>query len=834
MIRKRIFTIMIAAAAATAALAGPASKSILSLKETITDNNITYPASFETNTQAMMSNWYLQNYAIIDSLVEKRSANEVSDAEYVRRLKAIPSAIELPFNQIVRSYILRYVKSDRTLVSQMLGMSPYYMPIFEQALEREGLPLELKYIPIIESALNPNAESSAGAGGLWQFMVQTAKDLGLEVNTLVDERRDPYRSSAKAAAYFKQLYGIYGDWSLAIAAYNCGPNNVNKAIRRAKGRDVNEKTDFWEIYNYLPRETRGYVPAFIAANYAMNYYQKHNINPSLAKKPLLIDTVQVHHRINFNQISKVLNIPIEEIRILNPQYRHDVIPGDTHPYTLALPSQQIYSFILVEDSIAGYRPDLYAQREVVQPGQSAANRATGVTYDVNATSTISAKSENAGSTAQADASDGAASYHKVRRGETLKSIADDYGMTTDQLMALNGLSRNRVRRGQVLKVVRGTASQATASADEGSNSSTSASTSTSTTSSEPVQAAASSTSNSNTPAPSSSSNALVAQNTTSDSNTASSNAPVAQRGDYKDKSGNYIAYKGSYSIDDELDAEAKARQERAARRAEQQRKAREAQEARDRELAQQKAQQEREEARRAQAAAKKAKADKDDDTEWYTVKRGESLRSIADDHGITVSQLKRASGLSSSNELIAGKRIKVPAGTNAKAERAQAARDKAAAAATAQKGKSSKRRQADNDDADGTYTVKRGESIWDVAANTGVSVSALRKANGLKKSDQLNRGQKLVIPGGGSSKSTASKKRRKNADDNAQSTKSSKKNRKSRKSRKPETVTYVVKPGDSMERISRHTGVSVKELEAATGINNKTIRAGQKLKIPKK
>ena len=352
-------------------------KSILSIKESITDNDIVFPASFETDTKAMMENWYLQNYAILDKDVENKSAGEVDEAEYIRRLKAIPSSIELPYNQVVRSYIDRYVKRNRTLVEQMLGMSLYYMPIFEQALEKEGLPLELRYIPVIESAMNPNAVSPAGAAGLWQFMLGTARGVGLEVNSLVDERRDPYRSSEKAAAYFKQLYEIYGDWSLAIAAYNCGPGNVNKAIRRASNP---EKPDFWEIYNYLPRETRGYVPAFIAANYIMTYYKEHNISPSLAKKPLIVDTVSVSRRIHFRQISQVLNIPMEELRILNPQYRHDVIPGNTHPYSLALPSQQVYSFIMVEDSIAQFRNDLYANRDVVEPGTSSSNYANASEY----------------------------------------------------------------------------------------------------------------------------------------------------------------------------------------------------------------------------------------------------------------------------------------------------------------------------------------------------------------------------------------------------------------------------------------------------------------------
>lgn len=758
--RQFLAIILITATAASTAVAKPAKKSILSLKESITDNNITYPASFETNTQKMMQNWYLQNYAVIDTLVEKRDINDVSDDEYVRRLKAIPSAIELPYNQIVHSYILRYIKDDRTLVSQMLGMSPYYMPIFEQALEREGLPLELKYIPVIESALDPNAVSSAGAGGLWQLMVQTAKDLGLEVNTLVDERRDPYRSSAKAAAYFKQLYGIYGDWSLAIAAYNCGPGNVNKAIRRAKGRDVQDKTDFWEIYNYLPRETRGYVPAFIAANYVMTHYQKHNINPSLAKKPLLIDTVQVHHRVNFNQISQVLNIPLDEIRILNPQYRHDVIPGDTHAYTLALPSQQIYSFILVEDSIAGYRPDLYAQREVVQPGQSPADHATGVAYDVSNTSTISAQPA---STPANSGTEGETTYHKVRRGETLKSIAADWGMTTDQLMALNGLKRSKVRRGQVLKVRRGAAQQTKPDTKQNDVAEAVASV--------PQKHA------------DTSEETLLAQTAPAGS--------AAQKGDFKTTDGSYTPYKGSYSIDDEVD------QERASQR-------RAAQQQRERtQQAKQDGQKEvKKESRPESKKETKKETKKADDFEYYEVQRGESLRSIADDHGISVAKLKSVSGISSSAELIAGQKIKVPAGTNA-----------------TQKTKADKKRKSEKETAKAvTHTVKKGESVWDIAHDYGVTVGALRRANGIKGND-IKAGQKLTIPEGGKQEAGSSSKGKK-------SKKSSKK--------KAQTQTYVVKPGDSMERVSRRTGISVKELEEITGINNKTIRAGQTFTLPKK
>jgi len=362
---RQYLTLLSVALIAMATWAGPRNN-ILTLKQSITDNDIVFPESFETDTHEMMENWYLRNYTILDSDVENKSVGEVSEDEYIRRLAAMPTVIEMPYNQVVRSYIDRYIKRNRTLVEEMLGMSLYYMPIFEQALEKEGLPLELKYLPVIESALNPNAVSRAGAAGLWQFMVGTGKGLGLEVNSLVDERRDPYRSSEKAATYLKDLYSIYNDWSLAIAAYNCGPGNVNKALKRAGG----ENKDFWEIYDYLPRETRGYVPAFIAANYVMTYFKRHNISPGLARKPLITDTVTINNRVHFGQIAHVLNMPIEEIRILNPQYRQDVIPGNTHPYTLCLPSQQVYSYIMSEDSILAYHSSAYNHREVVEPGQS--------------------------------------------------------------------------------------------------------------------------------------------------------------------------------------------------------------------------------------------------------------------------------------------------------------------------------------------------------------------------------------------------------------------------------------------------------------------------------
>jgi len=428
MTKYRLLTLLIAVTTGLAMTlqAVPRSRNnILSVKESITDDNIVFPESFDTDTHQMMKNWYLQNYTVLDADVENRSSGEVSDEVYIKRLQAMPTVIEMPYNQVVRKYIDRYITRNRTLVEEMLGMSLYYMPIFEQALEKEGLPMELKYLPVVESALDPNAVSRAGAAGLWQFMVGTGKGLGLEVNSLVDERRDPYRSSEMAARYLKNLYQIYNDWSLAIAAYNCGPGNVNKALHRN-----GDQGDFWDIYNYLPRETRGYVPAFIAANYVMTYFKQHNISPSLARKPLITDTVSVNRRVHFSQIAQVLNIPVDEIRAFNPQFRHDVIPGDNHPYMLVLPSQQVYSFIMSEDSIANYRNDLYAQREVVEPGGmvSTAEEYTSGNRPVSY------------------------QYHKVARGETLSSIAAQYGMTTDEIIALNGMSNNNVKRGQSLKV----------------------------------------------------------------------------------------------------------------------------------------------------------------------------------------------------------------------------------------------------------------------------------------------------------------------------------------------------------------------------------------------
>lgn len=456
---KRIIYIALATAAAILTpLHADADKArnVLDIKTDITDSNIVFPESYELDTRKMLEGWYLKNYTATDDRYMRQGDVNVSDATIRERLSKLNTVIEMPFNQIVRSYIDRYTAKSRPAVAAMLGLSLYYMPIFEQALEEAGLPLELKYLPVIESGLNPNAVSRHGATGLWQFMLATGKGLDLEISSLVDERRDPYMSSKKAASYLKDLHDTYGDWSLAIAAYNCGPGTVNKAIRRAGG-DPGQH-DFWSIYYFLPAETRGYVPMFIAANYVMNYYQYHNISPVLATKPLVTDTLMISDRVHFNQISKVLDIPVDELRVLNPQFRADVIPGrPDRQYTLVLPSQQVHAYIMSEEQILDCDADKYARRTDAQPGEQPDAQLAQLieTEDQTDDSLLEQAAEEepvpvrrAGSAAEGTKT----ISHKVEPGETLTVIAQKYKVSTDDIKSWNNLSRNSLRTGQMLRI----------------------------------------------------------------------------------------------------------------------------------------------------------------------------------------------------------------------------------------------------------------------------------------------------------------------------------------------------------------------------------------------
>lgn len=402
-------------------LYGQVHKSGLSIKDTITDRELTIPEDIERNFDQLLVDWKKNLSPSLSCKSNFDTDVAYPDSVYIKRLYCLPTEMELVYNPVVRSYIDMYTGRMRGSVEYFLGKSDYYFPIFEQALDKYGLPLELKYLPIIESALNPTIASRMGATGLWQFMIGTGKMYDLEVNTLVDERRDPIKSTEAAARYLRDLHNIYGDWNLVIAAYNCGPGNVNKAIKRSGGQ-----RDYWAIYPYLPKETRGYVPAFIAAAYVMNYYSEHNICPFEYKYTHSTDTILVDKQLHLQQVAEVLNVPLDELRTLNPQYKKDIVPGEFKSYVLNLPSMNAVEFELQRDSIFSYKAtEFLAHRKVVTPSGYTASVGTNATR------------------------------YKVRRGDNLASIANKHGVSSAQIKRWNGLKSNRLRAGQILAVSAG-------------------------------------------------------------------------------------------------------------------------------------------------------------------------------------------------------------------------------------------------------------------------------------------------------------------------------------------------------------------------------------------
>lgn len=416
---------------------------------TVTDNEgkeeiIDLPEGMNYELDSLLNQYYSKTYLQQDNDCNYRDENREYPKEvYIDRLKRLPNVMEMPYNDIVQKFIDRYTGRLRHSVSYMLGASNFYIPIFEQALEAYNLPLELKYLPVIESALNPKATSKAGAAGLWQFMVATGKHYGLEVNSLVDERRDPIKASYAAAQYLRDLYKIFGDWNLVIAAYNCGPENISKAIRRASGQ-----ADYWKIYPYLPRETRGYVPAFIAANYVMTYYCEHNICPMRTKLPSSTDTIVVSKDVHLKQVAEVCGIDMDELRALNPQYRRDVVNGSSKPSVIRIPSSATSTFIANEDSIYNHNADMLLTRRSEVEVEDVASTSSYTHRSYSRSYKTSRKSK--GRKSRKRSRDGKSVT--IKSGDTLSEIAAKNHTTVKKLRKLNGIKGSNIRIGKKIRV----------------------------------------------------------------------------------------------------------------------------------------------------------------------------------------------------------------------------------------------------------------------------------------------------------------------------------------------------------------------------------------------
>ncbi len=410
-------------------------------------------------TDSLLHLWY-RNTMIDDfdpvneyDMDSVRFTSNVTDAEMMRRLEAMNSFIKLPYNDVVKNYIIQYSERMTTRMGRVMGLSTYYFPIFEDILLRYGLPQELKYMAIIESMLNPVATSRAGARGIWQFMYQTGTSYGLEINSYVDERLDVEKAVDAAARYLRDAYRTFGDWALAISSYNCGAGNVSKAIRRADG-----KRDYWSIYPYLPRETRNYVPAFVAAMYAMTYYREYGIVPQMTGVPAQTDTFMIRRNLHFDQIEAVVGVPKEDLQNLNPQYVNDIIPGNNHPYVLKLPYTWTARFLDANrDTLYAYKADSLVNGRILQDQRKSSGKSTG-------------KSSGGSSSQQRIA-------YKVKSGDYLGKIASKYGVTVAQIKSWNRLKSNNIQIGQTLYIYRNGGPVISQGSTGGSSSSSSSSSS---------------------------------------------------------------------------------------------------------------------------------------------------------------------------------------------------------------------------------------------------------------------------------------------------------------------------------------------------------------------
>ena len=391
----------------------------------------------EVVSDSLLQEWYSQKnaeeYILNVNLDSVKLTSSIPDSVYIRRLKEMNSFITLPYNEIVRDYLILYSEKMKSGMKRIVGLSGYYMPIFQETFDRHGLPEELKAMAIIESALNPTAVSRAGAKGMWQFMYNTAKIYGLHIDSFVDERLDPVKSADAAARYLKDAYKIFGDWNLAIAAYNCGAGNVQKAIKRAGSRE------FWDIWPFLPRETRGYVPAFVGALYGLRYHKEHGIEALAVPMPAHTDTFKIRKMLHLKQVSELTGAPLEDLKTLNPQYRHDIIPGNDREYILRIPYKFTDAFIAHEDSLYRHKDSIYFNPLTIK------------------------KIKEGG--------DGQRIVYRVKSGDYLGKIATRYRVTVTQIKKWNGLKSNNISIGQRLIIYSGRAAAAAAASSAGTTAS---------------------------------------------------------------------------------------------------------------------------------------------------------------------------------------------------------------------------------------------------------------------------------------------------------------------------------------------------------------------------
>ncbi len=385
---------------------------------------------------SLLNVWYVKRdlasqNSVLSKLTDDTTKYDNNDSLIYKRLSAIETPIQVAYNDKVKRFIELYSVQRQRSSSVILGLAQYYYPWMKAIFDKYDLPEELVYITIIESALNPTAVSPAGATGIWQFMYGTGKLYGLEVTSYVDDRRDPYKATDAAARHFRDLYNIFGDWGLAISAYNCGAGNVRKAIQRSGG-----KTDFWSVCNYLPRETQNYFPAFIGAMYMMTYHNLYGIQPAKISIPLDVDTIMIQKETHFQQIANVLGVNYDEIKSLNPQYKKDIIPAFNLPMPVRLRSNDILRYIAMADSIPNYNYDTYFNP----------------TKNLNLVASNGDVSDDGMMIVQKTPN----KYHIVKKGETLGKIASKYHTSVNSLKALNHLHSTNLRVGQKLIVKKGT------------------------------------------------------------------------------------------------------------------------------------------------------------------------------------------------------------------------------------------------------------------------------------------------------------------------------------------------------------------------------------------